>query len=1089
MDAQSIEFYSCSMADQDSQDGEEPARGVLPSHFMRGLRPEIYSDTEGRTDYQLDAPLLEYHLETLTQRNQTHDFEIFCRKLCERAIARNLRPQTGPDGGGDSKADTETFPVAEEVSELYYEGDVNSGQERWAFAFSAKERWKQKVRDDVKGLIETGRAYDRIIFVTSRFAKAKDRAALEDALSKQAGIPVTIHDRTWIVAQVIEQGRKDLAFNYLGVGTEISDASKLGPTDYSRQQQLEEIERTLDDPDAHREVEQHRVVDALLAAKLSRGLEQPRVDIDGRFDRAIRLADRYGNLHQRIEARYEHVWTAYWWFDDFAFLDSRYTAIETLAQDAGHARTLGFLVNLAQLLFNSVTHRHLERAACQLDGRIARVTALLTPMAADAERPNNRLEAASSLLHLEMNRAVMAGDEQALTQVWHGFSDMLDRAEGLGEFDATRVAKLIEVAEAVAEDDPAYTALIDKLSDFIAARAGEAQGALVLLRRAEKLDFTRHFEMIRLLSKAAMQLTKKEHSSDLIDALSRLTIAYRSAGLLWAARATAIFALSSMIIDAEEGDRLPPRFAIVAKVWAWLSLDLQHWPDFIVAMGLFKGAIEGLPFDEKDREKLRRDALDLEMIAGSRLLNLSDADLPGFSSWPDILDATQLVMPRTALLYALGYEDVLRADGSIPPQESDEDARGMLSVLASQPAGAGRTATDPIRNAAGEPQTLSTKLIGMVLTVRTSGSDHALLAAEAIVGSLEAFFATSIEKRVMPHTERFEIEVVEDGDAGEPLFTVDLDTMSGTLLWPADMPPVRISAQDVIRSLWIDVAAQVLGAAFFIPDAEQTIETMTQGERAFGRMALVTSAANSYHRMTGRYLSRPTDLVAGDVQVYPPRSPRPVVEKIDLAAIVAERRGVPREELEAREPAGESHLGIGVRSVIDVHLWERAGWRGFGWIENEPGYPPFVALIFSNEEAASKIFERWRSGIAPYDEQDRIRLSIVRQLPENDAFFYSVQISANALPGELEMGQVIGFTARSLVVQAKSHENLEGLLERFAHFKAYYLIPAVWNESMPEPLFLEHLPVLKRQLNVMDAGDVTQNDIEWMAVEQSKEPD
>lgn len=1053
---------------------------------MRGLRPEIYSDTEGRTDYQLDAPLLEYHLETLTQRNQTHDFEIFCRKLCERAIARNLRPQTGPDGGGDSKADTETFPVAEEISELYYEGEANSGEERWAFAFSAKERWKQKVRDDVKGLIETGRAYARIIFVTSRFAKAKDRAALEDALSLEAGIPVTIHDRTWIVAQVIEQGRKDLAFNYLGVGTEISDASKLGPTDYSRQQQLEEIERVLYDQDARGEVGQHRVVDALLAAKLSRGLEQPRVDIDGRFERAIRLADKYGNLHQRIEARYEHVWTAYWWFDDFALLDSRYTAIEALAYDAAHARTLGFLVNLAQLLFNSVTHRHLERVACQLDERIARVTNLLTPMAEDAERPNNRLEAASSLLHLEMNRAVMAGDEQALAQVWHGFSDMLDRAEGLGEFDVERVAKLIEVAEAVAGDDPAYTALIDKLSDFVAARTGEAQGALVLLRRAEKLDLTRHFEMIRLLSKAAMQLTKKEHSPELTDALCKLTIAYRSAGLLWAARATAIFALTTMIIDAEEGDRLPPRFAIMAKVWAWVSLDLQHWPDFVVAMGLFKGAIEGLPFEEDDRDKLRRDATDLEMIAGCRLLNLSDSDLARFSRWPDILDATQLVMPRTALLYALGYEDVLRADGSIPPQESDEDARGMLSVLASQPQGAAKTATGPIRNAPGEPQILSTKLIGMALTVRTSGSDNAILAAEAIVGSLEAFFATSIEKRMMPHTEKFEINVIEDMDASEPSFSLDLDTMTGTLAWPADMPPARISAQDVIRSLWIDIAAQVLGAAFFIPDTERTIEAMTQGERVFGRMALVTSAANSYHRMTGRYLSRPEDLVDGELSDYPALDARPVIEKFDLAGMVAARSGVSREE---REPAGESHLGVGVRSVIDVHLWERAGWRGFGWIENEPGFPPFVALIFSNEEAAAKIFERWRRGIAPYDEQDRIRLSIIRHLPDNDPFFYSVQLSANALPGELEKDQVIGFTTRSLVVQAKSHENLEGLLERFAHFKAYYLIPAVWSESMPEPKFLEHVPVLKRQLNVMDAGAVTQNDIEWMAVEQSKEPD
>jgi len=166
----------------------------------------------------LDGPTLEYHLDTLTQRNQTHDFEIFCRKLCERTICPNLRPQTGPEGGGDSKADTETYPVADEIATLTYVGRPNIGKERWAFAFSAKEKWAQKVRSDVEGLINTRRPYDRIFFVTSRFARAKDRARIEDELSTQFGIPVTIHDRSWIVTEVVEKDRKDIAYNYLGVG-------------------------------------------------------------------------------------------------------------------------------------------------------------------------------------------------------------------------------------------------------------------------------------------------------------------------------------------------------------------------------------------------------------------------------------------------------------------------------------------------------------------------------------------------------------------------------------------------------------------------------------------------------------------------------------------------------------------------------------------------------------------------------------------------------------------------------------------------------------------------------------------------------
>lgn len=260
---------------------------LLPSAFMRKLRPEYYSDTEGGTAYALDASTLDHHLETITSRNQTHDLELFCRKLCERAICPNLRPQTGPDGGGDSKADTETHPVASEISRFYI-GQANSGGERWAFAFSAKKTWAAKVRSDVHGLVETGRPYHRIICVTSRYAKAKTRAALEDELTQRYARPITVHDRSWIIKEVIENDRKDIAFNYLGVGEAKVDPLHQGPTDYSRAQQLADLEKQFDDQDSFRGMELQRVTEALVAAKLSRNLERPRTETDGRFLRAIR---------------------------------------------------------------------------------------------------------------------------------------------------------------------------------------------------------------------------------------------------------------------------------------------------------------------------------------------------------------------------------------------------------------------------------------------------------------------------------------------------------------------------------------------------------------------------------------------------------------------------------------------------------------------------------------------------------------------------------------------------------------------------------------------------------------------------------
>ena len=94
--------------------------------------------------------------------------------------------------------------------------------------------------------------------------------------------------------------------------------------------------------------------------------------------------------------------------------------------------------------------------------------------------------------------------------------------------------------------------------------------SLLLLERARQLDFDRNFEMIRLLGRAVRQLTKREHSDSLAEATQLLALAYRSAGLLWAARAICLFAVATMFIDAEEGGDLPA--SVVPNVMCCSSL-------------------------------------------------------------------------------------------------------------------------------------------------------------------------------------------------------------------------------------------------------------------------------------------------------------------------------------------------------------------------------------------------------------------------------------------------------------------------------------------------------------------------------------
>ena len=178
---------------------QAPSRPSIPNprEFMRARHPDLFSDTQVDDVSQLPRPVFEYHLDTLTNRKQEYEFEHFCRKLAEKEICPNLRVQTGPTGGGDSKVDTETYPVAEEIAERWWVGSPSAGAERWAFAFSAKKRWKSKVAADVDNILSTGRGYKHIYFFTNQFVSDKQRADQEDALSKHAKIPVHIIDRAW----------------------------------------------------------------------------------------------------------------------------------------------------------------------------------------------------------------------------------------------------------------------------------------------------------------------------------------------------------------------------------------------------------------------------------------------------------------------------------------------------------------------------------------------------------------------------------------------------------------------------------------------------------------------------------------------------------------------------------------------------------------------------------------------------------------------------------------------------------------------------------------------------------------------------
>ncbi|WP_199174315.1 hypothetical protein [Roseateles chitinivorans] len=1051
--------------------------GPKPSEFMRALRPELYSDSVPKTEHRLKAEILSHHLDTITERNQTHDFEIFCRKLCERAICPNLRPATGPEGGGDSKADTETVPVADEVSKLQIVvvGQANGGRERWAFAFSAKQKWAEKARSDVAGIVATGRDYQRIIFVTSRAARAKERSRVEDALSREYGVPVTIHDRAWIIDEVIEKNRRDLAFNYLGIGEEATE-NALGPKDYSRKQQLADIERELEDPTAFEGMSMHRATEALVAAKLSRSLGMPRTDVDGRFLRAVRLADDGGTGRQKLEARYESLWTAFWWFDDVAAVVAGYEQFEATVIDDDIAKNLQFLCNLAQLLFNAVFRNGWDRDKVQLDARFARLKARLETLANEAERPNNALQARASLLVIRANEAVINDAAADLSSLWPEFSDVLVEADGLGEFEATLLIRMIEAFGPAAGSDRGYRDLVDQASDFVAKRTSEGEGALILVRRARQLGESEEvMEMIRLLGKAARRLNKKEYAEQFIEAMTLLAIAYRSAGLLWAARAAFTTAAASLFIEGEESGDMPATIFPTLMAGASIAVELKHFPETLEAMQLARGCLSSLPYSDESLEVAHERLRDYDGILACQIINLGEADLERLCTMPDVLEKMQLLVSRTTLLYALGHEALMRSDGSIPAEDSPSDVAAMFQRLADQPA-ADATWRPAVFNAAGK-QSFSTSVLGLRVDVVHEATDASITVAEAVAGAIEAFFATAYELQAAAHIERFAVRIFE-ADVAKYEVSIDGDRTGLTVQWPRGVIPSPASSYGDYQNMLMDVAGEVFSSTCHVKSTKDALPRLFEKDAAGERVAMVGSVCLSRARIFSG-VARLSDWEKHSPKRYDVLPTRPRIVRSSSAMRREEPQGG-NEERTADLPEIRDHRDMRVRSVIDVHLWDRAKWRGAGYGDVGPHAPPWFGLMFTDGEAGTRIFERWRERFGDVDKDEEIYIGMVRKFSAEHPAHYGIIVTSNLKDDE----RIAMVAARMHTMLPTNDVNLSRFLAAYRRVGSYLLMPATFDGSGP-PVFRHDLAIKKRALIVKDAAEISATDIESMYLRRS----
>jgi hypothetical protein len=949
----------------------------------------------------LDRNQFEFHLDTLTTRKEEIRFEHFCRRLAEKELCPNLLPQTGPTGGGDSKVDSETFPVADTIAERWYEGDPQrAARERWAFAFSAKKKWRPKAKSDVSKIAETKRNYTLIYFITNQAVRDKDRADVEDELRKQWDIDIRILDRSWIVNKVTQNNRLDIVFQTLDIEPSRTESKSIhGPLDAERQLELEELDGLIQDPERYQGSEYQLAEDCLQTALLARGLGRSRTEIDGRFDRAERIARNQGNSRQLFRILYQRAWTANWWFDDFAELDRLYKIAEPLIINSGEVWDLEKLVNLWQVgtTWRKVDPNLKDHKAWASHG--AKLRKALKRYTSDLTKPTSALWARTELVLMNLTYAMT--HRKHLPSLLTSIKSILKEAENHPDYPVEPIVKIIHELGRVVGDDENYDELIEEVIQFQAKRVSKAeQGRIRLERGFQKLSAGKTYDAIDQFAKAQSLLAQEEHKDEFVRALVGTALGYEAAGLLWAARANLVVALDRTLYEYSKDGQIPTQSLIWLRKLTWIELQLGRIPCVLIWVEWLGMISHALKLDDDVRKKIEEEFYLMDTVLGILILRTRYEDWYSLNKVPGLLERLSLLMSRGAALFSLGHEDKFRSE-----YKEDGDLNQFFSLWLNQPA-----ADDLPAEAQwhlDETVSMKTIILGSEIELVVENQIISILLGEAILAFLESFLSTVIKLKghyaARPY---LMIEVRQSANTTIPFnFQVEEDDCGETkiiITHPKDSTSILIQDsgyQEALIKLFAEFIQQ-LQITFSLKSLEELFAKDRAQDRAFWTSMSPIALTNvltdkpKYHVCDWMDESLNESLVS--LRTIPWKAmtkPDNLKDKTNATPLVFSEEPPPAGLFGVD---GLKHRDLQILSPINMALWDKAHWRGLGFaiLSGNPPIPELI-LMFEDQEAGAKIFRGWRKRLGAADQDEWIGLTLITGIDRCHPAYYRLAIGIN----------------------------------------------------------------------------------------------
>ena len=843
---------------------------------------------------------------------------------------------------------------------------------------------------------------------------------------------VRILDLNWILDRIFTENLQTLAISELGLEVSTRTDVQKGPIDVQRERDLDEIEaRIITAPSLNR-MGLAFANDCIDAAILSRGLGHPRTTVEGKFQRANRVSEEYGTPHQRLVSAYQWAWTLFWWYEDYPSFVKLYKTVESYAKDSENVHDLQLLSNLWSLLQVLAGKENIEEL--EWNERAGILASELERLANQRSRPSTALHARSLWLLMKLLTSMPDVDDvlRDLRQV------VLD-SEGLIGFPLeSQVDILIELGKYLT-DMQSYQELFDTVLEVSDKRKGEVASARLRLRRgAQQLNAGRPYDAIVTLGLALRPLFKNETEEELVWALSMCSTAYEQVGLLWAARGTLLNGSAVAMGDFWTYSEVTQLQVMCSTQMKWLELKLGRLPHVLAWHEVNSRARGALIDAESDPTP---DDFNIETsfdaILGMLILKSDIWSLSRLTFLPDVLDELGLVYSHVALRFALGEEKQLWQELSEDAENEDEDAVSFFRRWRNLHAPDALPDTPVLYDETKVK--LESNLLGCRIQLESQNASPCLEIAESTLAALESLMATGFRDNIFPREPTL-TGSVNKSDFPSGLLSFELEDRNGrphlevrcSGFTTYDM---SLEAQEEARNKIGEMLFAILARVFILKNPEETLTKLFRDEGALERTTNFTSSFVVQGNVLGSSpKTKTSDWKKNDARLYPLRRSQ-VWDASGRRAASSYAEGTRNPDLEAGSeelPADVldiqsiKHTDMKSISLVRESLWDRAKWSATAYlVASGDSTPPILALVFNNPEAAGEIFKEWNQELGDKDEDDKLRISIIRGIDQKNPFNYRVVIGAN-LP-TVDVGpdaRYITALSRSLTMKPSSDENI-----------------------------------------------------------------